>query len=696
MADPLKLESTDLEALLAPYIRGDDPRYHSARWLESNYYDDTWKINSDTRFEINWNIQLFNGTTLTCSANTKLLEAFRSWIVARMHVDTTGGRLYAARSERNLIQDTLHCIDYLLLRAESLKLVQGGLSSLSINDLRSMLACIASNRSVIQSIYEWPERLSGFLRDRIAELPKEALQRAKSIHHDIESSFPDVSDRLTNLNSQEILLARSWLTLNDIYGHGINGYRLSPRLSTVAKSLYQRTIFGSLLVLPVPTELCLGPSYFVRTEYPRARVKSRRDERMSSSLISRFVTSISTLTLLSSVGIDAPRFRPDDLRQFATSLDTKQAGRFRTLPQQVVFQALRSAIEFVLSHGHPLVESYLGLAGKAKAAGVPVGVFAEQTKEITAYLSEDCRRLGVCKWTIETTGAANSPVLQELDGAQWFSALRSNAGLYECLLVLFGAVQLVVGTLTARRSGELLDLTAHSCLDGSETHLLFRNRKSGPAELRELEARPVPPIAVRFIKLLEKLQSGLIEIGALDSPTKLFAPPTKYKSSYLAKVNRTQHFRLLDIFCDWSESPLDEEGNRYYIRQHQLRRFFAMLFFWGGGFGGMDTLRWFLGHTDVKHLWHYITESVPGITIRTIAAEWAAYGVKHATKEAEMLGAEISQHFGTTDFQVLDEEALILHIEDLLEEGRLRIEPQFLDGGDSYRIAVVLTPRDSL
>lgn len=119
-----------------------------------------------------------------------------------------------------------------------------------------------------------------------------------------------------------------------------------------------------------------------------------------------------------------------------------------------------------------------------------------------------------------------------------------------------------------------------------------------------------------------------------------------------------------------------------------------MLFFWGGGFGGMDTLRWFLGHTDVAHLWHYITETTPGATIRSVAAEWAAYSVKHATQAAELLANELREHFGTSDFSVLDEEALTLHLEDLIDEGRLIIEPQFLDRGRSYRIAVVLREKE--
>jgi hypothetical protein len=247
--------------------------------------------------------------------------------------------------------------------------------------------------------------------------------------------------------------------------------------------------------------------------------------------------------------------------------------------------------------------------------------------------------------------------------------------------------------MMARRSGELIDLVAGRCLDISERYLVFANRKSGFGGLRETEARPVPKIVVRFIKLMERLQSEMIALGSLEATTNLLSPPRKVGSPGLAVLTPGRYGEALDLFCDWAETPLDSDGKRYYVRQHQLRRFFVLLFFWGGGFGGMDCLRWFLGQTDIQHLWHYITESTPGATLRSIAAEHVAYGIRHATDEAETLAAELAEHFNTTDFSVLDEEALVMHLEDLMEEGRLTVEPQFVDGGTAYRIAVILRPK---
>ncbi len=125
-----------------------------------------------------------------------------------------------------------------------------------------------------------------------------------------------------------------------------------------------------------------------------------------------------------------------------------------------------------------------------------------------------------------------------------------------------------------------------------------------------------------------------------------------------------------------------------------MRRFFAMLFFWGSAFGGMDTLRWFLGHTDISHLYHYITESIPGDVLRSVKANFAGHILKQQPEKAHELAAIIQHHFGTDNFSVLDSDELDEYVEELMIEGRVEIEPEFLETveGNSYRILIKVTP----
>jgi hypothetical protein len=443
------------------------------------------------------------------------------------------------------------------------------------------------------------------------------------------------------------------------------------------------------MLFPVAKELCLGGGVKPSIEYPRARVRGVFDERSMEYRNRSIVAIVGRLCLLREAGLPAPTVNLKSLKSFAAALDTKTSGRFRTPPKSVVFPALRSAIEFTIAHGTALVDTYLAVARAAAAAGLTIADLSA-TGCFESHLTPECRAMGVRRWTIEPDAVARSPV--GVRNAEWYAALRKNVGLFEALRVLFGAVQIVVGLLSARRVGALRRLLASGCLDASRTRLVFENMKSGFGGMRDTIARPIPPIAVRCIDLLIRIHSEP-DVSEARGGDKLFAAPRMFERGFATTVSNADYNESLDYFCDWAELSLNREGHRYYIRQHQLRRFFVMLFFWGGGFGGLDTLRWFLGHGSAHHLWHYITEVVQGATIRSVSAEWVTYGLKHATKEAELLAQELKLHFGTDDFSALDEEALCAHLEDLIDEGRLIIEPQFLDNEDRYRIAVVLHPK---
>lgn len=50
----------------------------------------------------------------------------------------------------------------------------------------------------------------------------------------------------------------------------------------------------------------------------------------------------------------------------------------------------------------------------------------------------------------------------------------------------------------------------------------------------------------------------------------------------------------------------------------------------------------------------------------------------------------LEEHYGTRDFSILDSEELDLYVEELLAEGTVSVEPQFvsLPDGRSYRILI--------
>ena len=104
----------------------------------------------------------------------------------------------------------------------------------------------------------------------------------------------------------------------------------------------------------------------------------------------------------------------------------------------------------------------------------------------------------------------------------------------------------------------------------------------------------------------------------------------------------------------------------------------------------MDTLRWFLAHTDVEHLYHYITESMPGEVLRGVQSNYVIERLKAYDHDVEHLADLLERHFGTRKFDLLNTDELDAYVEDLIKEGQVSVEPEFFKDGEGkdYRILI--------
>lgn len=239
----------------------------------------------------------------------------------------------------------------------------------------------------------------------------------------------------------------------------------------------------------------------------------------------------------------------------------------------------------------------------------------------------------------------------------------------------------------ARRQDELVNLDSEAALDEGGQNLIFGNAKSTSllGGLREEEARPIIAIAAKAIHRLQRLHRALRRLGYLTGPSKLLQYPSRNEPHVLVTASPKAHDGCIDSFCDYIKTPL-KDGKRYYIRQHQLRRFFCMIFFWHRSFAGLDTLRWFLGHHDIAQVYRYITETTPGAVLRGVKAQHTIENLSSYTNLREYLAAR----FGIDDFTLLDTHKLEAYVEILLEEGAVSIEPLFFTNSSAqdYKILV--------
>ncbi len=670
--------------------------YRAAWWLKSDFNDPVWNCEFGRKpFSIDFNVLLEDGSLLTQSKNSKLLEVFKCWMCVQTHYDATGQILIGEDSAFHRVSRILRFIDYFLIHTSRLKLSKFGIEALSSSDIKNFFCELSESRSTTNSLLKWNQKLSEFLKSSALSLTRTELNSIIKDEPDLEIINLDDSERILDLNDDELISARAFLLSHGLYiQRSASGYRFSPNTVQLAELIYPNTLWAKKYPKPIPEELQFSEIDRYIREYPAVPVRVGIEDQLSFRNLMEWRLTFRTLGLLGELGLPIPKLALNAINDvsFLENISLKSDGRFRTLPQDVVFTSLKNAIEFSLEYGEELVTAYLNLVSEAKKNSTTIATYC-YNREITYLLPEKIQNLGIKYWhlahvmgNIESNPNRGRELRQTSEA--YFSRFRANEGLFELLAVLYGAIQICVGTLTARRQGELTELIAGKCLDKKRRYVIFENRKSGIAGMRDKEARPIPDICQRLINILEKLQFRLIELGILDNYTRLFSTPSR--SNFSMCVTHVSYGNCIDTFCDYFQTPLDSNGRRYYLRQHQLRRFFAMLFFWGRSFGGMDTLRWFLGHTDMEHLYHYITESMTGTTLLWAKASYCVDQIKNHDESADGLADLIERHFSTRVFSILDSEEMEEYIYELIADGTVEVEPIFFSApnGKDYKVIV--------
>lgn len=86
----------------------------------------------------------------------------------------------------------------------------------------------------------------------------------------------------------------------------------------------------------------------------------------------------------------------------------------------------------------------------------------------------------------------------------------------------------------------------------------------------------------------------------------------------------------------------------------------------------------------------YVTEMLPGKTLRRVKATVANAMIKSDHSATEELSQLICKRYGLTlnELHILPERDVVNYIEDLLVLGETKIEPEFIEGphGEEYRI----------
>ena len=99
-----------------------------------------------------------------------------------------------------------------------------------------------------------------------------------------------------------------------------------------------------------------------------------------------------------------------------------------------------------------------------------------------------------------------------------------------------------------------------------------------------------------------------------------------------------------------------------------------------------------MGHTNVEHVYHYITESTSGEVLRNVKTQFLLENVE----KYENLLSLIKNRYNTEKFDLIDSEDLEFYINDLLENEQIIVEPEFMldNKQENYKIIVKVKGED--
>lgn len=655
-----------------------------ATWRISDFEAHVWEYSftGKSTFIIDFRKILNDGSLLTAPKNAALLDNIKRFLCLQTHPALTGSITVSPPTGRMRLAIALHILDYFLLQGSNLNLAANGFRMVTADDVIMLIDTLTAHRSIKTSIYEPMKRIMLFLAE--VNVSPEELASTRAAYPDLFEAASADSD--CALSNTQLVNARAWLKLHNFYipmNFSVEtGFKYRVNRRKLLRLAIGNYVLSDLKFDGLVLEgLDIAPSRRFSQELRAVPTNNLDDdERASGEFVASYISALKSMRIARRHGIE---LIPDhalavlDDTALLRNERTKERARFTTLPFEVANSIFRKAIKFYLEYGVDLIDYYLAQAAtRADIRSLPLRI------------PEKLVKLGITNWQL----SVDTP-------EKFFTQLRSSRSLYNMLEVLYGAIAILVNTLMARRASELEDLTRESIVEDAGSHFLaFNLRKSNVLEHRRRVLRPLPHIGAEALKLLARLSATLRQLG-YETHGYLFDFPISpwHSNQPFYGACQPDLRRCFDRFCDYFQTPTDDQGRRYYVRAHQLRRNFAMLFFWKGSFGGVEVLRHFLGHNKPSMTYRYVTEAIPGKALRRVKATVAKELIRADHEATEGLAKLICERYGLTlsELHILPERDVVDYVEDLIASGDAEVEAEFIEGprGEEYRIVYKVIDR---
>lgn len=665
-----------------------------ATWLLTTFAAQVWETTNRGREElvngqwqntirIDWRVPLPNGALLTDAKYESLLTLVKR-ISYLMRCGLVSGS-YTPLGWRNATSKLLAVFRWVVLYEEIFMPEQYGLRLIDQPALDWLFSTFAEGG--------WFQPL---------QIPQRILSVIYQGAHGVVCPQA-LLDSPYNVPSEEIEPLVQWLKRQDCYKsarQGVHTGKLHIKRSMLAKKInenplcFKGTNIGRFFrqFEPEFKDEILLVRLQQYTEFPSQKTESFDDD--SVNVCSE--ESVSILTRTFRTILDSHRHIPNLLPEPASislthaisiaSRNARPKSHTPFMPINIGLAYLYTAIRYVHLYGEAIIGLYLTVLDEYHSKIGNSGF----NKSLKRNLSD---------WKVSTgepiAAILNITEFRRKEAKRDFNRFRSNPTLDEALRVLIGSCIVCMALLKPSRDDELTHLKRNCLLEESGGYsIYYKLGKSNSGEAWQDEKRPIPVISARAISLLQRLGSGLSIL--LSDKRKvsenLFYLPTTQGLGTMSAHGDLLNLHL-DYFCDYVGLKPDAEGRRWYVRIHEMRKWFLLLLFWSGRFDVLDAARWIAGHTDVKHIYAYIEREFPGEELPRLEAEYSIDRVyrheqeKKRNKLAEdneddvdALYKAILKHFKVESLGMVPESEWKEYIISLRTNEHFKLEPHSIFG----------------
>ncbi|EJI6687512.1 hypothetical protein NFT52_001125 [Vibrio parahaemolyticus] len=362
---------------------------------------------------------------------------------------------------------------------------------------------------------------------------------------------------------------------------------------------------------------------------------------------------------------------------------TKIDGRTPLLPIDIGLSYMNGAMKLVYKYGENLIDLYLEFLDKShkpskiKDINIEASIMRKnrllfnRLSRLEKY-RDLCIELNLSYPHTSTSKTKNKNTSEEYD-------------LFSCLGDVMAASAILIAIMKPSRDDEIINLK-RDCLYhelGGGYYLKLYLGKSNVGEAYEEVIKPIPYITAKSIELLQKLGNGIDIIMSTDTSDTLFYAPL----SGLTNVGRVSKGVLntkLDNFGDKLKIRLDEHKRRWYVRVHEMRKFFLILLFWHGRFNVLDAARDIAGHVDAEHIYRYVEANFPRTDLCAFEADFAIHCLSsqdryddftHVDDSFEALRELVCKHFGVSSLEFIHQNEWEQYVRDLRNEDGFYLKP---------------------